>query len=248
MDSRSLLMNWRPAAVLLFTVLWASLTAHALVKNALRITVLDEETHLITVNDSGVPKNCDSVNYDAYCHKSRTTIMTNTLLVQEGDGKPYRVMCTVETKWSHCKPLLKGFSFDAQKQKRGLLIYYQDEAGKLRKQLYTYVDEDTTASSNANSASPVEQKVQIPTRQQQPELSNKSEPQPSVKCRFTSTPSGADITVDGNFAGSTPSEISLTPGNHEVVVAMPAFVQWKRELSVSPGSELRVNAVLEKAP
>lgn len=90
----------------------------------------------------GVPKNCDGVNYDAYCNNSRTTIMTNTLLVQEERGEPYRVICTVETRWSHCKPLLKGFSFDARKEKRGLLIYYVDEAGKLRKQLYTYVGED----------------------------------------------------------------------------------------------------------
>jgi len=32
-----------------------------------------------------------------------------------------------------------------------------------------------------------------------------------------------------------------------VVVSMAGFVQWKRELTVEAGSELTVNAVLEKA-
>lgn len=240
-------MKWRTAAILQLIV-FASLAVHGVVKNALRITVLDEETHLITVNDTGVPKNCDSVNYDAYCHNSRTTIMTNTLLVQEESGDSYHVMCTVETRWSHCKPLLKGFSFDARKEKRGLLIYYLDEAGKLRKQLYTFVEEDKTAPANSNSASPVKQEPHSPPQEPQPASSNTTESPASVKCRFASTPSGADITVDGKYVGNTPSEISLDTGNHEILVSLPGFVEWKRELNVSSGSELTVNAVLQKAP
>lgn len=246
MDRGSLLMNWRTATVLQVFVLGASLSGHAVVKSGLRITVLDEETHLITVNDTGVPKNCDGVNYDAYCHNSRTTIMTNTLLVQEESGQSYRVICTVETRWSHCKPLLKGFSFDARKEKRGLLIYYLDEAGKLRKQLYTYVEEDKTAPASANAASPVKQESQVAAQEQPPASSTKTEPQSSVKCSFTSTPSGADIALDGRYAGSTPSEIMVSPGSHIVVVSMTGFAQWKRDLTVSKGSELTVNAVLEK--
>jgi hypothetical protein len=30
-------------------------------------------------------------------------------------------------------------------------------------------------------------------------------------------------------------------------VSLSGYVQWKRDLTVSPGSELTVNAVLEKA-
>jgi PEGA domain len=246
MDPRSLLMNWRAATVLQVFVLGASLAGHAVVKSGLRITVLDEETHLITVNDTGVPKNCDGVNYDAYCHNSRTTIMTNTLLVEEENGESYRVMCTVETRWSHCKPLLKGFNFDARKEKHGLLIYYLDEAGKLRKQLYTYVDEDKAAPASTKAPSPVKQEPQVPAQEQPPASSTKTEPQPSVKCSFTSTPSGADIAVDGKYVGSTPSEVMVSSGSHVVVISMPGFLQWKRDLTVSKGSELTVNAVLEK--
>jgi len=46
--------------------------------------------------------------------------------------------------------------------------------------------------------------------------------------------------------GSTPSVLTLSVGNHAVEVALPGFAQWKRDLTVSTGSELTVNAVLQK--
>ena len=70
----------------------------------------------------------------------------------------------------------------------------------------------------------------------------------SVKCSFSSTPSGAEVSVDGRYVGSTPSVLSLNVGNHAVEVSLPGFAQWKRQLTVSAGSELSVNAVLQKGP
>ena len=35
-------------------------------------------------------------------------------------------------------------------------------------------------------------------------------------------------------------------GSHVVVVRMNGFAEWKRELTVEPGSELTINAVLQK--
>jgi len=58
--------------------------------------------------------------------------------------------------------------------------------------------------------------------------------------------SRADIVVGGRYAGSTPSVLDLAAGSYAVVISLPGFAQWKRELTVSPGSELTVNAILEK--
>ena len=52
---------------------------------------------------------------------------------------------------------------------------------------------------------------------------------------ISSTPSGADIEVDGKFVGSTPSSISLAPGDHDVVMKKAGFSAWEKKLSVSPG-------------
>jgi hypothetical protein len=67
-----------------------------------------------------------------------------------------------------------------------------------------------------------------------------------VKCNFSSTPSGAEITLDGKYAGNTPSIIGLSPGAHTVGFSLPGFVPWTRNLTVSPGSELTVSATLQK--
>jgi len=67
-----------------------------------------------------------------------------------------------------------------------------------------------------------------------------------VRCSFTSTPSGADITLDGKYVGSTPSAINVGAGAHTVVFSMPGFAPWTRELTVAAGSDLTVNAILQK--
>ena len=116
-----------------------AVSAVAVERNAtMRIKVLDSETHSVVLDDSGVPKNCDVVNFDAYCHNSITTLVTNTLLVQEGDKPPFKVSCRVDTMWSRCVALRKGGTFDAKREKRGISVYVVDDKGKLRQQLYGY--------------------------------------------------------------------------------------------------------------
>jgi hypothetical protein len=61
-----------------------------------------------------------------------------------------------------------------------------------------------------------------------------------------SDPDGADITIDGKFAGSTPSTLKLAPGEHTILVEKSGFKAWQRTLSVGPGSNLNLNATLEK--
>jgi len=242
-------MDQRRIVILQAGVLMVSLFASAAVKNTTRITVLDSETRSFTTDDNGVPKNCDPTTYDAYCHSSKTAEVTNTLLVQEDNGPPFRITCTIESKWSRCIPLPKGESFEARREKRGVTVYYVDDEGKLRKQLYTYV----TEKNKGNVPQPAADRETEPS----PVLTGKVErgttpaatsdsPQVRVKCSFTSTPSGAEVTVDGQYVGSTPSVLNISAGNHAVQVSLPGFAPWKRQLTVSLGSELTVNAVLEK--
>lgn len=70
---------------------------------------------------------------------------------------------------------------------------------------------------------------------------------PKVRCNFSSTPPGADITIDGSYVGNTPSEISLTTGKHVVMIAMVGFGEWKRELTVASDSVVNVTAALQPA-
>ena len=58
---------------------------------------------------------------------------------------------------------------------------------------------------------------------------------------------GADIEVDGAFVGSTPSTVSVTPGQHTIAVKKKGYADWSRAMNVS-GTGVRLNAELEAKP
>ena len=70
----------------------------------------------------------------------------------------------------------------------------------------------------------------------------------SAKLQLESNPSGADIDVDGNFVGSTPSDIQVSEGEHIVSVKKAGFTNWERKVKVSAGSNVHLSTELEKAP
>lgn len=55
---------------------------------------------------------------------------------------------------------------------------------------------------------------------------------------------GADIEVDGAFAGNTPSTLTVTPGQHIIAVKKKGYTDWTRTMNVS-GSAVHLNADLE---
>jgi hypothetical protein len=60
-----------------------------------------------------------------------------------------------------------------------------------------------------------------------------------------SSVSGADIEVDGNFVGDTPSKIDVTPGSHSITVKKKGYQNWTRTMNVS-GTGAKINAELEQ--
>jgi hypothetical protein len=52
----------------------------------------------------------------------------------------------------------------------------------------------------------------------------------------TSTPTGAEITVDGNFVGSTPSSVPVSMGNHSISIRKAGYATWERNIRVSGGT------------
>ena len=70
----------------------------------------------------------------------------------------------------------------------------------------------------------------------------------SAWIQLESDPSGADIELDGNFVGNTPSEIKVADGEHTVTVKKSGFKDWERKLKVTAGSNVHLAAQLEKIP
>ena len=63
---------------------------------------------------------------------------------------------------------------------------------------------------------------------------------------LNSTPDGADIFVDNNFVGQTPSTLRLPAGRRVIKVIKEGHQPWTRALNVLADSELRLNATLGK--
>jgi len=61
-----------------------------------------------------------------------------------------------------------------------------------------------------------------------------------------SIPEGADVSVDDAFVGNSPATLKLPEGKHTVRVSQTGYKTWTREVSTLPGSEVRLNASLEK--
>jgi hypothetical protein len=62
--------------------------------------------------------------------------------------------------------------------------------------------------------------------------------------QFDSTPDGADIVIDGNLVGNTPSTLRLTPGHHSIEIRMSGYRTWSRIMVVDPESHPSVRATL----
>jgi PEGA domain-containing protein len=68
------------------------------------------------------------------------------------------------------------------------------------------------------------------------------------KLSIGSTPDGADISLDGSFVGNTPSDVQVAEGDHTITVKKPGFQDWARQLKITGGSSIHLNAELEKLP
>jgi len=64
---------------------------------------------------------------------------------------------------------------------------------------------------------------------------------------FNSTPSSADIEIDGAFVGNTPSTVTVTSGTHQIVIKKNGFSDWGKSLNVTGGT-VQLNAELEQEP
>lgn len=58
---------------------------------------------------------------------------------------------------------------------------------------------------------------------------------------------GADIEIDGNFVGNTPSTVSVAAGQHTITVKKKGYAAWSRTMMVSGGT-VHLNADLDAAP
>ncbi len=65
-----------------------------------------------------------------------------------------------------------------------------------------------------------------------------------AQLQISSTTDGADIEIDGNFVGNTPSTVGVNAGQHQISVKKTGFKPWERKMAVSTG-QINLNAALD---
>ncbi len=60
----------------------------------------------------------------------------------------------------------------------------------------------------------------------------------------SSSPEGAEVSVDGAFVGNTPAVLKLAPGKHNILVTQDGYKNWARDLTVLPGADTKLIASL----
>ena len=63
--------------------------------------------------------------------------------------------------------------------------------------------------------------------------------------QFWSSPSGADIFMDGDLVGKTPYSLVVSPGEHAIIISKKDVGTWQHKIVASPGKH-RVGANLER--
>ena len=69
----------------------------------------------------------------------------------------------------------------------------------------------------------------------------------TAKLSIASVPDGADIEIDGNFAGNTPSDLEVPEGERSILVKKSGYKNWERKMKVVAGSSIHLNAEMEKS-
>ncbi len=64
--------------------------------------------------------------------------------------------------------------------------------------------------------------------------------------QLSSDPSGADITIDGNYVGNTPTLIKLRPGTHSIQMTLAGYAPWERTVETAAGESRNFAATLQK--
>lgn len=110
--------------------------------------------------------------------------------------------------------------------------------------LQSLIGFSSEASSNAKSGSAKAAAQVAPEPAKQTPPPPPASPTETVTVR--STPYLSEVFVDGTSMGYTPAKIALAPGKHTFRVEKPGYKVWTKEMMITVGPELAVDATLAK--
>jgi hypothetical protein len=215
-------------------LVWAS-ALRVFADKKFRPTVMDKDSLTATYAYDGGRIDSGSANF----LKAYTTAYTGWTMTWESfrvdnaslylrEEKPG--ICTAEVRIGFAgfgKPMFGQYSWYAVESNFNLEKILMDELEKQSKQAAS-LDLDNAIS-------------QLPTESQNP-----AEAAQMPQLTITSEPSGAEIEIDGEFIGNTPTTVTAKPGKMVVKLKKNGFQQWERTLTLNPGDKRTLSAEMIK--
>jgi hypothetical protein len=131
-----------------------------------------------------------------------------------------------------------------------LFMHGKDSTIPKGTEISAYVNGEITLNAAVLSA-PAQQP---PAQQISPVAATKLASLPSapngITVRVTSVPANAEVDLDGNYWGSTPTaDLKRLPaGTHTIVVKKIGYQPWERKIDLAAGDDRTINAELEATP
>jgi hypothetical protein len=131
-----------------------------------------------------------------------------------------------------------GIVLQADKNEyRGLIAGLEGVSGR------TAVDADSPRPSTEVSARPGS--ATVPAT-----LTPDTKTSKGIVVRFTSAPTGAEVKIDGEYWGTTPTvELTMVPaGLHVIVVKKTGYETWDQKITLAPGDDRTISVELQAQP
>jgi PEGA domain len=226
-----------------------------------RVVVHTGETEHLNCSIAGTGDaaqiSCDSVA------GSGVPLVYHVALVVGLDHVAYLVSCGGGLVWRiHCRALSAGQVLRGSVQDGKLSVNLDGKARTYRVETSAYIGPigaKPSPGDSVNSSSPSEESSAVPSVKQAAHVEKTAAPGPAsnsegdqsgapsnaVKVMVSSEPSGADIYVDDNFMGNTPSLVRLPAGSHAVRIEAKGRKVWTRTISLTVGGEVTLQAALD---
>ncbi len=138
------------------------------------------------------------------------------------------------------------WAYSVNKQKGGSKNS-QSMAEAVAKHLKEFVDHSSGKEALAAGASETTTAQLEPPAADNSQAASRVEPGPAMQTAsviIKSTPTGADINVDGKYVGSTPSTVQIMAGDHEISIEKEGMTPWQRTMTVGAGGNSTIDATL----
>jgi hypothetical protein len=127
-----------------------------------------------------------------------------------------------------------------------------DKGGKVQILEPRYTSTDLEAaheqcSGKVQVAAPPSNQVQTnpsPSGMRQSPVNQTHQASVDASIDISSSPSGADVELDGSFVGDTPSAVGVLPGDHTISVKRSGYRIWEKKIKITSG-KVSISAELE---